>query len=198
MITVSNEQLTETVAPTVEPMTLAQAKTFLRGPVYSDEDSLISTLITAAREWVEDYCQRSFVPRTYRADLANFDDCIVLPRRPIISISSVQYYNTDSPSVLTTLASSTYALQADRMVRNSGETWPAVYDRYDAVQITYLAGYDSGTSPLDATNVPKRVYAAVGLMVGDLFENREAKIVGTVHSENPTVLRLLDPLRVHL
>jgi hypothetical protein len=52
------------VEPTAEPITLVQAKNFLRVQI-TDDDDLISGLITAAREMVEHFCNRSFVPKTY-------------------------------------------------------------------------------------------------------------------------------------
>lgn len=58
--------LARTVDPAVEPVTLAEAKLHLR--TYSsdtDEDDLISGLIAAAREWVEDYTGRALVEQRW-------------------------------------------------------------------------------------------------------------------------------------
>ncbi len=46
--------------------------------------------------------------------------------------------------------------------------------------------------------VPASVKAAILLTIGDLYENREGQFVGTIRSDNPTVLRLLNPYRVGL
>ncbi|WP_431856608.1 head-tail connector protein [Azospirillum sp.] len=43
--------------------------------------------------------------------------------------------------------------------------------------------------------VPASVKAAVLLLLGDLYAIREASIVGTIHTVNPTVERLLSPYR---
>ncbi|MCY1249378.1 hypothetical protein D9M72_629060 [compost metagenome] len=43
--------------------------------------------------------------------------------------------------------------------------------------------------------VPAPLRAAILLLVGDLYANREARITGTIHVENPTVGRLMFPYR---
>ncbi|WP_188260865.1 head-tail connector protein [Azospirillum tabaci] len=47
----------------------------------------------------------------------------------------------------------------------------------------------------DEVPVPASVKAAILLILGDLYANREASIVGTSHTVNPTVERLLWPHR---
>ena len=53
------------VPPIAEPVTLAQAKNFLRVD-FPDDDLLISGLISAARSWCEQYTERYFVSQTWR------------------------------------------------------------------------------------------------------------------------------------
>ncbi|MFG6111129.1 head-tail connector protein [Stenotrophomonas nematodicola] len=43
--------------------------------------------------------------------------------------------------------------------------------------------------------VPAPLRAAILLLLGDLYANREAGITGTIHVENPTVDRLMFPYR---
>jgi hypothetical protein len=57
--------------PTSEPVTLAQAKNFLRVTV-GDDDALISVLIMAARESCENFCSRSFAIKGYLQTLDSF------------------------------------------------------------------------------------------------------------------------------
>lgn len=193
---VSTAQITETVAPTVEPVTRDEAK--LHGGVtWAQEDSLIDIYISAARKYCEKFLQRSLVQRTYRADISGFYDELDLPGGPVLSIESIRYYNTDSPTGLTTLSSDVYTLYGNYVVRNTGQSWPSVYSRPDAVQITYVAGYAASTdSPQDfAANVPEDIKAAIFLLLQDLYENREAQITGTITTRNRTVDLLLDANR---
>jgi len=198
MLIVSPEYVTQTVAPTAEPVSRTEAKLHLRVDISTD-DSLIDSLIQAAREYVEIYTGRSYVLRTYRADLPYFADEIQLPFKPIISISNIKYYSDASPSVLTTLPATYYTLTRNVIQRAYGATWPAVNTFPNNVQITYTAGYAPTSSPeVPAENVPAAVKAAILLMIGDLYENREAQVLypGAIQV-NKTTERLLDSLRVY-
>jgi uncharacterized phiE125 gp8 family phage protein len=195
---VSTEQIVEVTAPPAEPVTLTEAKLHLRVDV-TDDDALITSLITAAREYCEEWCQRSFVQHVYRAEVDCFEDEMVLPGRPVQAIQSIKYWDTSSPSSLEILDTSIYDLVRNRVRRNYGETWPSVYPRDDAVEVTFTTGYSDLASPEDTVaNVPEGIKAAIKMMVGDLYENREGKIFGTVQSTNPTVLSLMRPFRVLL
>ena len=57
--------------PAVEPVSLAQAKNFLRVSI-TDDDDLIGFLITAAREACESFCNRSFAIKSYLQSLDSF------------------------------------------------------------------------------------------------------------------------------
>jgi len=200
MYTVKTDQITETVAPAVEPISLSEAKAHLRVDIATD-DTLISSLITAARQYAETHCGRSFAEHTYRADIPNFNDAITLPGRPIQSISSIKYYNTDSPEALTTVAANVYQLYGACIVRRYGMVWPTSWAyRPDAVQITFVAAYDSPASPTTVAGVPKAVTQALLLIIGDLYENREGQFAtGFVQIQpNRTVDMLLHPYRVYL
>lgn len=197
---VTTDQITEVTAPTVEPISLTEAKSHLRVDI-SDDNTLIGTYITAARQYVENYTGRSLVWRTYRAYLPCFADEIILPQRPISSITSVYYYDTASPGALTLLASTYYSLVNNVLRRTYGSTWPSVAYRDDAVQVTFVAGFDPTSSPItDYTeSIPQAIKSAVKLIVGDLYENREAQHThNTVVQANATVKMLLDQYRVYL
>ena len=97
MLIISTEKLTETVTVATEPITTAEAKSHLRVTI-PDDDTLIDGLITAAREHVEFFCGRSFAQHTYRVDIADFHDEMVLPYQPVQSITNIKYYNTAQPA----------------------------------------------------------------------------------------------------
>lgn len=193
---VSTKQLTETVAPVVEPVSDAEMKTHLRVDT-SDSDTLIGVQTIAARQWVEKQLQMSLVQRTYRADLWAFADVMELPVPPLSSVTDIKYYNTDSPEVLTTLSTDVYRVNtlAGYIYRAQGESWPSWAYRHDAVQITFVTGFEPSGSPQDfAGNVPEAIKAAIKLQTGDLFENRESNSQLRIQ-ELPTVTKLLAAYR---
>jgi len=195
---VTAEYVTEVTAPEVEIVTRTEAKNHLRVDI-TDDDNLIDGLIVAARQRCELYTNRAYVARTLRADIDYFDGEICLPYVPVASITHIKYYSATSPSVLTTLASSVYALSRNRVILNYGQTWPAVNPMEGAIQITYVAGYVSTSSPYDAAaNVPQAVKQGCLLYVGDMYENREAQVLypGAIQV-NKTAEDLLDFYRVY-
>ena len=193
---VSTKQLTQTVAPVVEPVSLAEMRKHLRDPDTA-EDTLIDLQITAKRQWVEKRLQMSLVQRTYRADLWNFADVMELPVPPLSSVTNIKYYTTDSPQVLTTLGSDIYRVDtsAGLIYRAEGESWPSWSYRHDAVQITFITGFEPIGSPQDfAGNIPEAIKAAIKLQVGDLFENRESNTQLRMQ-ELPTVKALISAFK---
>lgn len=195
---VSTENITETSVSATEPLTVAQAKSHLRVDISAD-DTLIGTLITAAREWVEQYCQQSFVQHTYRADLPGFWDVMQLPLGPVQSITSIKYYDTASPNALQTLSTNVYALNHDTVTRNDGQSWESVAYRNDAVQITYTTGWKDTSSPQGTgASVPWAVKQAMLLLIGDSYENREWQVLypGQLH-ENRAMFNLLNAYRAY-
>lgn len=68
VITNATSDLSGTVISTLypEPVTLAEIKTYIldRYEADAEKDALLSSMITAARELSEEYCNRSFIPTT--------------------------------------------------------------------------------------------------------------------------------------
>ena len=194
---VSTKQITETVAPVAEPVSLAAMKVHLRVDG-SESDNIIQAQIVAAREYVEKEIQKALVQRTYRADIAGFAGTIMLPMHNLSSITSIKYYNTDSPQVLTTLDANVYRGNTaySYIYIAEGQSVESTANRHDAVQITYVAGYEPSTdSPQDlAGNVPKGIIAAIKLIVGDLYEHRETNSEMRI-TELPTTKMLLSKWR---
>ena len=73
--------------PPTEPVTLAEAKTFLRVD-HAYEDALINTLITAARERLESHLNIAMILRPMQISQACGGE-IKLPRWPVTQVNSV-------------------------------------------------------------------------------------------------------------
>lgn len=181
-------------APASEPVSLAEAKLHLRVDA-TDEDTLITALITAARQLVEEETWRALVTQTwdYVADEWPAGDSIALPRPPLQSVTSITYIDEDG--VTQTMPAADYIVDTyqHRVVLAEDAEWPSA-DLYPtaAVRVRYVAGYGA------ASAVPGPIKAAMLLLIGHLFENREAVAsgAGVASAELPLGVRaLLAPYR---
>lgn len=160
-------------APAAEPVLLAAAKAHLRVDG-SDENDLITALIVAARQYVEERCGIALITQTLKFSLDSFADKIRLPRPPVTAITKIEYVNTAGTVVTVLLAGNNlWRLGAGPMqsllTPFFDTTWPDTACVPAAVQITYTAGYgDSGTA------VPGAITQAMLLMIGHWYKNREA------------------------
>lgn len=191
-------------APTVEPVTLVEAKLHLRVD-HSDDDLLISSFISAARIFCEKFTARAFVTQTWELVLDSFPtEEIQIPLPPLQSVTSVVYDASDGFET-TLVAGTNYAVDTASepgwvVPMTSG--WPQPLDAINAVRIRFVAGYaPSDDSPSDlARNVPASLKHAILLHVGNLYANRESDIVGTTAVRQPTggILHMLRQYRVAL
>lgn len=182
--------------PAEEPVTLAEAKRHLRVDA-TDEDVLIGSLIQAAREWAENYCNRTFVTTVLRIGRDDFrlglSDAIELPRGPVQSIGSVLYFDVDG--VQRAWSSSGYTVVAgaapSQLVLTTGGAWPITRSPGGGVQITYTAGYGN------AAAVPASIKQAMLLLIGHWYAARENVALTGIPTELPFgAAALLGPHRI--
>lgn len=175
-----------------EPVSLVEAKAHLRVGL-DEEDDLISALIVTAREHVENVTGRQLVTAAKELTLSGFDvrdDCLILlPYPPLQSVDTITYIDTGGDEQ--TLAANKY--QVDMTVEPAellpawGESWPATRCQFGSVTIAYTAGYG------DAADVPAAIKAAMLLIVGNLYENREDAVIDTIVGKIGAVDSLLRP-----
>lgn len=174
-----------TVAPPVEPLTLAQVK-LNRAIDHDLHDDLLTALITAAREYVEQHCEISIITQTREATADAFDTDLELPFGPVQSVTAVEYVATDG--TVTAIDSDDY--QADlysmvgRVAAAYNSYWPTDNQvAYNAVRVRYVAGFaPAAGSPTDyRANVPQAIRAAMQLLIGNWYENREASTAATLY-----------------
>ena len=158
--------------PVVEPVSLEEAKLHLRVDL-SDDDYLIDSLLRTAREYAEDVSGRAFCSQTWElvAD-AWPGDRFVLPRPPLVSVTSIKY--TDEDGTEATFSSSYYTVDTDsepgKVVLKSTASWPSVtLVDINGIRVRYVCGYGA-----TAGDVPQRYRHAILLLAGHWYENREA------------------------
>jgi uncharacterized phiE125 gp8 family phage protein len=158
-------------APTVEPVSLATAKAFLRVDG-ADEDALIHALIKAAREKGEELSRRAFITQTWEMIIDGWsrDYQLKLYRPPLQSVTSVKYIDADG-------AEHTWS---DYVVDTRSEPGVVLFYSYPsdslvksgAITIRFVAGYGDAE-----TNVPERIKQAILSLVAYWYENREGQNV---------------------
>lgn len=184
------------------PVTLAEAKLHLRVDG-SDDDTLIEALIPAAVDWAESWLGRALIDQTWDLYLDEFpdDDAVIkIPLPPLIEVLGLYYL--DSAGVEQTIAEADYVVDAygdpGRLLLTATGTWPTPKEVANAVRLRFRAGYlDTSVSPA-VDRPPAAIKAAVLLMIGDLYANREETLAGAVGHVSFTVERLLRPYRFHL
>jgi uncharacterized phiE125 gp8 family phage protein len=176
------ERYTRTTPAVALPVSLDDAKRHLRID-FDQEDLLIRGLVETAAEWLEATVGRTLITTSWTV-VGETWPCgrlIELKFPPLISVTTVKYY--DETNTLQTLASSKYLVAKDEFIPGmielkSGETWPSLSIRHDAVQIEYQAGYGATSA-----DVPAAARYAILLLVAHWYKNREAVLVGTISKE---------------
>ncbi len=177
-------------------MSLAEAKLHLRVDV-DDDDALISSIITAARQAAETLTGRQLMTARWKLVLDAFPyHAIFVAKCPVQSIVSIQYLDMNNIGQM--LPSSDYvvetACEPARITPVFGKTWPPTLPQIGAVTVTFDAGYGA------ASAVPEGLKSWIKLRVGSLYAHREEMSIlmrGRI-DPLPFVDGLLDPYRVAL
>lgn len=180
--------------PAELPITLADAKLHLRVEG-GDEDVLINSLIAAAVNHLDGWSgilKRCLITQTWAVFADKFSQKIRLPLVPIGSIVSVKYKNSsDVETIIDALSYDFFEDSLGAVLRfKNSFALPTDLAEIRALRIEFTAGYDL------ADAVPASIKAALLLMIGHAYENREGVVVGTISSELPLgVYSLLSPYR---
>lgn len=180
--------------PTVEPVTLAEARTHLR-ITSSDLDAQIAAQIIAARVHVENVTRRALLNQTvdfswdYDWPQDSFGASLVIPLQPLVSVTSVSYVPDGGGSA--TLSSTYYQVvtndEFSRIVPAYDYTWPAVRCQPNAITVRAVVGYGA-----TASSVPEPLRQAILLHV-ELLHDRDPLAKSVLEAARDT---LLEPYRV--
>ena len=178
-----------------EPITLIEAKNFLRVDL-DDDDTYISSLITSAREYCESITMRALGTQDFELILDNFPsikDFFEIPRPPLQKINTAQYRNSFGEikdiDPLTILFD--YDTEPGRIVLAYNRFWP-IFIPYPAgaVIINYTAGYNV-QNPM-----PIGIKQAMLLLIGQWYTNREPMVDRRLTELKYSIDALLAPYRV--
>ena len=198
--------------PAEEPVSLAEAKQHLRVDG-GDDDLLIGSLITAARQAAETKTGRQLITARWKLVLDAFPGpslmqsatgasfslpghAILLAKCPVQSVVSIEYMDMNGATQV--MSAGDYVLdvacEPARITPVFGKTWPPTLPQMGAVSVTFDAGYGA------ASAVPEGLKSWIKLRVGSLYGHREEMSVlsrGRI-DPLPFVDGLLDGFKVSL
>jgi len=180
--------------PAVEPVTLADAKAFLR-VAHDDDDDAIATLIAAARGHIEAQTRRALISQRWRLvrDAWPAGGHIAALPVPLVAIAAARVLDEDgAPQAIDLDAFTMDAAAAPAIIAFAPWSLAAPGRRTGGIEIDIDAGY--GEEPGD---VPEPLRQAIRLLTAHWYENRGLIAVGHAVAVLPvTVAALIAPYRV--
>lgn len=182
--------------PTTEPVTLAEAKAWLRIDAdNTTDDPLVLSLITACRERAEDFTGRSLMTQQWSYSIDCFpcyvgsvmpgrnawgsmnywydSQAIYLPRGPLISVDAITFIAVDGST--NTLDPSQYIVDAAsepaRILPAINSYWPTLFIGVpNSINVFFTAG---------DTSCPEILKLAIKLMCAAFYENSSDFYLGS-------------------
>jgi len=164
------------------------------------EDDLLTAIIQAAREHVEDITRRALLTQTWYYYLDEFpgEDFIRVPFGNLQSTDlSIKYKDSDGTETTMTVTTD-YLVETNgegvgRIVLPYGISWPsATLYPSNPITIEFKCGWTA------AASIPSKIRAAIKMLCENMFNHRDAKesqAQGNV-TDNRTVTRLLASARL--
>jgi len=180
--------------PAVEPITLAEAKQFVRVE-HDDDDDVINALIAGARVHVETQTRRALITQSWRLtrDVWPATGCLALLPVPVKTLDSARFYKSDG----TTLSLDLAGFALDKISAPARLSFvrgapPAPQRSAAGIEIDITCGYGDA-----AADVPAPLRQAIRLLVAHWYENRGLIAVGSEVALLPqSVAALVAPYRV--
>lgn len=163
----------ESTEPANEPVSLADFKTYAKID-YTTDDTLITSLLKAARKISENYTKRKTTTSTITIDYLKTSDRIYLPFTPVISVTSINTLDKDDTATLL-VANTDYYVNGDYI---------EVPDHGKRLKVIYTAGYGA-----NATDVPDDFVSAIKELTLQLYEQR-----GSYDETEPVINRTVKVL----
>jgi uncharacterized phiE125 gp8 family phage protein len=154
--------------PAIEPVSLAEAKDFLR-IVSDDEDELLGTLITAARLMIEAASGRLLIEQDWRIVLDTWPQGgeIRLPLSPVRSLTAARVHPASGTAETIAPAALSLAEGSDPPLIRIAGLVPAPGRTHAAIEIDLIAGFGATSD-----TVPAPLRQAVLRLACRWFEHR--------------------------
>jgi uncharacterized phiE125 gp8 family phage protein len=185
--------LVMTSGPSLEPVTVSEAKAHLRLDSAA-EDLLIASLILTSRLHIETALGLALISQAWTVTFDGWPggDAVALPLRPVQSIEEVRVRDASGDAAVLDPAS--YALDGQGVPARfiwRGAVWPAPQQKLCGIEIDAVAGFGDA-----AADVPEPIRHAVLLLVAHWYERRDPIEIGATGTAIPRpVSELLAPYR---
>lgn len=181
-----------TAGPAVEPVSLEEAKAHCRIDACA-EDTLVSSLVLAARLYVEQSLGLALIRQKWSLYLDAWPGKahVELPLSPLIGVDAIRLYGQTGSYM--TIDPGLFFLDTvsrrPRLVRGVGQAWPVPGRNVNAIEIAFTAGYGA-----TADDVPMPIRQAIKLLIAHWYEAREPVVFGQDANIMPlTVASLIQP-----
>ncbi len=178
-------------APAVEPLSLAEAKAFLRVE-HGDDDDVIAALISASRIHVEAQTRRALITQSWRIiiDAWPGDGRQEVRPGPLQELTAARVYDFGNVA---------HAVDTESFVVDAGSSalafapWalPSPGRFAAGIEFDVVVGYGDA-----AADVPEPLRHAVRLLIAHWYENRGLAALGAVTVLPSTVAALIAPYRM--
>lgn len=177
---------TTIVAPTTEPVSLAEAKAQLRlTDLFIADDDYIMALIPVARDRAEKYCNRFFTDQTisiiFDGGFTNLE--LRLPYPDLDSINELSYIDSDNTTVV--IPDTEYSFDSERQLIILDES----YGFSKSVRVEAITA-----APAELSAIKQ----AILMLITDMYELRTETVVGASVALNQAVKMMLDSYRVEM
>lgn len=172
--------------PATEPVSLADAKSFLKVDG-TDDDFLITSLITAARVYIETGTGKILVNEewSFFKDKWPSKNILHLPLAPLVSIDAIHLHHEGG--TYDVVPEEAYEL--DLVSRPGRLKWretpeiTATVRQFNHIEVRFTAGHGGA-----ATDVPKDLIEAQMMLIAHWYEQREPIGFGGTFNEVPSTI----------
>ena len=179
--------LVQKVAPLSEPLSLEDSKNFMH-ILETDEDTLIESMITSAREYAENYTNRQLEVATFELINEAIYPGFRLPKNPVQSVTKIEYMDLNGTYQI--MPNTDYYAYVDNGITKLHiNKMPSYKCDKRAFKITFVSGYDI---------VPGSIVSYIKMLVSTMYENRESYVIGASinTSANPLLDKMLNMYRI--